>query len=61
MRESITSTNARAICLRHKCMPMEWACIMLYEELMRLEETGDYELIKIADDVQADSVTERKG
>lgn len=33
-----------------------WACIMLYEELMRLEQTGDYELIKIADDVQADSV-----
>ena len=38
-----------------------WACIMLYEELMRLEKTGDYELIKIADDVQADSVTEREG
>ena len=23
-----------------------WACIMLYEELMRLERTGDYELLK---------------
>ena len=33
-----------------------WACIMLYEELMRLEETGDYELIKTVEDVQADSV-----
>ncbi len=22
-----------------------WACIMLYEELMKLEETGDYELV----------------
>lgn len=33
-----------------------WACIMLYEELMRLEQTGDYELIKTTDDVQADSV-----
>lgn len=22
-----------------------WACIMLYEELMRLEQTGDYELV----------------
>ena len=32
-----------------------WACIMLYEELMRLEETGDYELIKTVEDVQADS------
>ena len=33
-----------------------WACIMLYEELMRLEETGDYELIKTVEDVRADSV-----
>ena len=33
-----------------------WACIMLYEELMRLEKTGDYELIKTVEDVQADSV-----
>ena len=33
-----------------------WACIMLYEELLRLEETGDYELIKTVEDVQADSV-----
>lgn len=33
-----------------------WACIMLYEELMRLEQTGDYELIKTVEDVQADSV-----
>jgi ribonuclease D len=24
-----------------------WACIMLYEELMHLEQTGDYELMKI--------------
>lgn len=23
-----------------------WACIMLYEELVRLEETGDYELVE---------------
>ena len=27
-----------------------WTCIMLYEELMRLEQTGDYELIKVDDD-----------
>lgn len=27
-----------------------WTCIMLYEELMRLEQTGDYELIKVVDD-----------
>ena len=24
-----------------------WACINIYEELCRLEETGDYQLIKI--------------
>ena len=24
-----------------------WACVMLYEELTRLEVTGDYELVKI--------------
>ncbi len=35
-----------------------WACIMLYEELLRLEQTGDYELIKVVEDVQADTITE---
>ena len=35
-----------------------WACILLYEELIRLKETGDYELIKVEDDVQKDIVTE---
>jgi ribonuclease D len=34
-----------------------WACIMLYEELMRLEQTGDYEL-KEDDHVQEHTVTE---
>jgi len=34
-----------------------WACLMLYEELQRLEETNDYELIQI-DDVQADTLTQ---
>lgn len=32
-----------------------WACILLYEELMRLEQSGDYELIIITDNVQADT------
>jgi ribonuclease D len=32
-----------------------WTCILLYEELMRLEQTGDYELIKITEDVQANT------
>lgn len=29
-----------------------WACIMLYEELMRLEETKEYKLKKIDDELQ---------
>lgn len=32
-----------------------WACILLYEELMRLEQSGDYKLIIITDNVQADT------
>ncbi len=36
-----------------------WSCIMLYEELLRLEETGDYELIKVEDNVQDDSAETR--
>lgn len=31
-----------------------WSCINLYEELIRLEQTGDYELIKIKDGIQTD-------
>ena len=38
-----------------------WTCILLYEELMRLEQTGDYELIKVEKDVQANTVTEGEG
>jgi ribonuclease D len=30
-----------------------WSCINLYEELIRLEKTGDYELIKVQDEIQA--------
>jgi ribonuclease D len=29
-----------------------WACIMLYEELMRLETTHDYELVNTEENVQ---------
>ena len=62
-RERLTNWEADILMDKQKqyAATDAWACIMLYEELMRLEETGDYELIKIADDVQADSVTERKG
>lgn len=30
-----------------------WACIKLYEELMRMEATGDYELIKIEENISS--------
>ena len=30
-----------------------WSCIMLYEELLRLEQTGDYELINVEKDDEA--------
>lgn len=36
-----------------------WACLMLYEELMRLEQSGDYELIKVIDDVQTNQASQR--
>ena len=37
-----------------------WTCIMLYEELMRLEQTNDYELIKVEDEhgIQTDLATQ---
>lgn len=35
-----------------------WTCILIYEELLRLEQTGDYELIKVEHDIQKDTVTE---
>lgn len=35
-----------------------WTCILLYEELMRLKQTGDYELIKVENDVQTDTIEE---
>lgn len=39
-----------------------WTCILLYEELLRLEQTEDYELIKVeTEDVQKYTVTEGEG
>ncbi len=39
-----------------------WTCVLIYEELLRLEQTGDYELIKVEiEDVQKDTVTEGEG
>lgn len=33
-----------------------WACIMLYDELMRMKQTGDYELIRTTEDVQENHI-----
>lgn len=38
-----------------------WSCIMLYEELMRLERTKDYELVKVYDDIQDSNPQEGQG
>lgn len=37
-----------------------WTCILLYEELMRLEQTGDYELIKLNDEHVQNNTTEER-
>jgi ribonuclease D len=37
-----------------------WACIMLYEEYMRLKETKDYFLEKIIDENQNENENEKK-
>ncbi len=47
-REQLTNWEADILKDKQKIYAATdaWACIMLYEELMRLEETGDYILIK---------------
>ena len=56
-RERLTNWEADILMDKQKqyAATDAWACIMLYEELMRLEQTGDYELIKVIDDVQRNS------
>ena len=51
-REQLTNWEADILSDKQKLYAATdaWSCIMLYEELMRLEQTGDYELIKVNDD-----------
>ena len=51
-REQLTNWEADILQDKQKLYAATdaWSCIMLYEELMRLEQTGDYELIKVDDD-----------
>ena len=51
-REQLTNWEADILQDKQKLYAATdaWSCIMLYEELQRLEQTGDYELIKVNDD-----------
>ena len=51
-REQLTTWEADILHDKQKLYAATdaWSCIMLYEELMRLEQTGDYELIKVDND-----------
>ena len=59
-RERLTNWEADVLTDKQKgyAATDAWTCIMLYEELMRLEQTGDYELIKVTEDVQEDLATQ---
>ena len=59
-RERLTNWEADVLTDKQKLYASTdaWSCIMLYEELMRLETTNDYELIKVTEDVQANSVAQ---
>jgi ribonuclease D len=50
-REQLTNWEADILSDKQKgyAATDAWSCIMLYEELLRLEQTGDYELIKVDD------------
>ena len=50
-REQLTNWEADILSDKQKgyAATDAWSCIMLYEELQRLERTGDYELIKVVD------------
>lgn len=52
-REQLTNWEADVLNDKQKVYAATdaWSCIMLYDELQRLEETGDYELVKIEENV----------
>lgn len=49
-RERLTNWEASTLTDRQKLYAATdaWACIQLYEEILRLEETNDYELVMVA-------------
>ena len=61
-RERLTNWEADILTEKQKryAATDAWSCILLYEELIRLEQTGDYELIKTDDEhVSTDHTEER--
>lgn len=61
-RERLTNWEADILTEKQKryAATDAWSCILLYEELIRLEQTGDYELIKTDDEnVRTDHTEER--
>ena len=54
-REQLTNWEADILQDKQKLYAATdaWSCIMLYEELLRLEQTGDYELIKVENNDEA--------
>ena len=53
-RERLTNWEADILSEKQKVYAATdaWSCIIIYEELVRLEETGDYKLIRKEDNVQ---------
>jgi ribonuclease D len=51
-REQLTNWEADILSDKQKLYAATdaWSCIMLYQELQRLEQTGDYKLIKVGND-----------
>ncbi len=60
-RQQLTNWEADVLTDKQKTYAATdaWSCIMLYEELQRLKQSGNYELIKVEDDVQDNSAEER--
>lgn len=60
--QRLTNWEAKILTDRQKAYAATdaWSCIMLYEELKRLEETNDYELIKVEVENDEESISEER-
>ena len=59
-RQQLTNWEADILTDKQKAYAATdaWSCIMLYEELQRLKQTGNYELIKVEENVQNNTAEE---